>query len=245
MTDPTTIPDAGAGNGPEAPASAMDRLLAAIMPHVPFDGWSPAAFKAAIVDSGVDPAVARGVCPRGAVDLALHYHTTCDAAMVRRLDETDLSAMKMRDKIAAAVRFRLEAVEDRELVRRGATLFALPVYAADGARAVWSTADAIWTTLGDRSDDVNWYTKRATLSAVYSATVLYWLGDDTPDRSRTWAFLDRRIAGVMQFEKLKSQVNDNRFLKPLLMGPNWALGFVKAPQRAPQADLPGSWLGPK
>ncbi len=31
------------------------------------------------------------------------------------------------------------------------TLFALPQHAADGARAIWGTADAIWTALGDTS----------------------------------------------------------------------------------------------
>ena len=91
---------------------------------------------------------------------------------------------------------RLE-IADREAVRRAAALFALPLYAADGARAVWHTADTIWTALGDTSDDINWYSKRATLSAVYGAVVLYWLGDDSQDHQASWEFLDRRIDDVM------------------------------------------------
>ena len=63
------------------------------------------------------------------------------------------------------------------MVRRGTTLFALPHHAAEGAKLIWGTADAIWTALGDTSDDVNWYTKRATLSAVYGSVVLFWLGE--------------------------------------------------------------------
>ena len=81
--------------------------------------------------------------------------------------------------------------------------------AAEGARAVWATADLIWTTLGDSAQDVNWYTKRATLVAVYGTTLLYWLGDDSVGAEATWAFLDRRIADVMAFEKVKAQVGDN------------------------------------
>ena len=42
-------------------------------------------------------------------------------------------------------------------MRRGTTLFALPTHTADGAKAIWGTADKIWNTLGDTSDDVNWY----------------------------------------------------------------------------------------
>ncbi len=221
-------------------AQVKERLLDAILLHVPFDGWSEASFLAAVKDAEVEPAVARGVCPRGAVDLALAYHRRGDAEMVRRLREEDLSALKFREKVAAAVRFRIEAISDKEAVRRGATLFALPQYVADGSRAIWGTADAIWETLGDSSDDLNWYTKRATLSGVYASTVLYWLGDDSAERQETWQFLDRRIGDVMQIEKLKAQVNQNPVLKGLFAAPLWAAGKVRAPRRTPQADLPGT-----
>jgi ubiquinone biosynthesis protein COQ9 len=227
---------------PESPELA--RLLDAALLHVPFDGWSEATFRAAIRDTGIEPAVARALCPRGALDLAVAFHRRGDRAMRERLRTTDLSEMRMRDRIAYAVRLRLEVTGDKEAVRRGTTLFALPGYAPEGARLVWETADAIWTALGDTSDDVNWYTKRATLSAVYSATVLYWLGDETPDSSATWAFLDRRIGDVMQFEKVKAQVGENPVLKRVFAGPAWVLGKVRAPMRAPDIDLPGRWSGP-
>lgn len=216
-----------------------EQLLNAILDHVPFDGWSEASFRAAIADCDLDAGLARALCPRGAVDLALAFHARGDAAMLERLKSEDLDGLKFREKIAAAVRFRLQAVEDKEAVRRGVTLFALPIYAADGAKAVWGTCDLIWTALGDSSEDVNWYTKRATLSGVYSSTLLYWLGDDSPDHQATWEFLDRRIEGVMQFEKLKAQVNGNPLLKPFLAVPNWLAGQVKAPVKMPD-DLPGS-----
>ncbi|NHX28164.1 COQ9 family protein, partial [Escherichia coli] len=156
-------------------------LLDAAVPHVAFDGWSTATLKAAAADTGIPEAQARAAFPRGAVDLALAYHRQGDAVMLARLAEADLSDMRFRDRIAAAVRYRLEAVEDRELVRRGTTLFSLPQNAGEGARAIWGTVDAIWDALGDTSEDVNWYTKRGTLAGVYSATVLFWLGDDSPD----------------------------------------------------------------
>ncbi|MEL6800428.1 MAG: COQ9 family protein [Pseudomonadota bacterium] len=217
----------------------IHRLVAAALPHVAFDGWSEATFRAAIRDSEVDAATARTLCPRGAVDLALAFHAAGDAAMAAKVAETDMSAMRYRDKVAAAVRFRLEAIEDKEAVRRGVTLFSLPQYAGLGASATWGTVDAIWNALGDTSDDVNWYTKRATLSGVYGATVLYWLGDESPDHRDTWAFLDRRIDNVMQIEKVKSQVRDNPVLKTVFAGPNWLASRIKAPSRTQRTDVPG------
>jgi ubiquinone biosynthesis protein COQ9 len=220
-------------------AHTRDLLLDAILGHVPFDGWSEAAFTAAIADTETDAALARAICPRGAVDLALAQHARGDALMLDRLAQTDMGALRFRDRIATAVRFRLEATHDREVVRRAVTLFALPHYGADGARAIWGTVDAIWTALGDTSRDGNWYSKRATLSAVYSSTLLYWLGDDSAGHQATWDFLDRRIGDVMRIETLKAKLRDNPALKPLLAGPQWLFGRIRAPGDW-RADLPGS-----
>jgi ubiquinone biosynthesis protein COQ9 len=220
------------------------QLMEAAKAHVPFDGWTEAAFRAAVADCGIEPGAARAACPRGAVDLALAFHEAGDRAMLERIAASDMAAMRFRDRVAAAVRFRLEAVEDRELVRRGTTLFALPQYAPDGARAIWKTCDRIWTALGDTSEDYNWYTKRATLSGVYGSTVLFWLGDTSEGQRATWDFLDRRIDDVMQIEKVKSAVRKNPLLSPLLKGTEMLLSGVRAPGRGRMSGLPGS-IAPK
>lgn len=228
---------------PTAPDDLLNRLLDAALPHVAFDGWSETTFRAALADSGIERAIGRSLCPRGAADLAVAFHKRGDAMMEARLRETDLSALRFRERVTAAVRFRLEAVEDKEAVRRGAALFALPHNGPLGARLIWGTADAIWTALGDSSDDINWYTKRATLSGVYTATVLYWLGDDSPDHQDTWAFLDRRIEDVMQIEKAKAKMREAPLLNGLLKGPGRVLSKFRPPLRTPRTDLPGHWTG--
>jgi ubiquinone biosynthesis protein COQ9 len=222
----------------DTPTAARDAVLDAALMHVPFDGWSEATLRAAIAQSGVAPGLARALFPRGAVDLALAYHKRGDAAMVARLKAADLGAMRFRDRITQAVRWRLEGA-DREAVRRGTTLFALPMHAPDGARAIWGTADAIWTALGDTSRDLNWYTKRATLSGVYASTVLYWLGDDSLGAQATWDFLDRRIEDVMRIEKAKASLRENPLGKALLAGPMKLMERVKAPTLPD--DLPGNF----
>ncbi len=221
--------------------SMKDRLLDAALVHVPFDGWSEATLRAAANDAHIDEALARSLFPRGAVDLALAFHERGDQQMLARLRSEDLSALKFRDRVAMALRFRIEAIEDREAVRRGATLFSLPQYAADGARAMWRTADRIWDALGDGSDDLNWYTKRTILSGVYGSAILFWLGDDSPGHQATWDFIDRRIGDVMRFESLKAAVNRNALLRPFMAGPNWLARQIRAPAKYPPRDMPGIW----
>lgn len=213
-------------------AETLQRLVDAALPHVVFDGWGPASLAAAIRDSGVDPGLAHALLPRGGLDLALAFHHLGDAELARQLASQDLTAMRFRERVAHAIRVRL-SLSDREAVRRATSLYALPQNAGDGARALWHTADTIWTALGDTSRDVNWYTKRATLSAVYAAVVLYWLGapEDLDD------FIDRRIEGVMAFEKTKARLRENPLAKVLLAGPLKLLERISAPQRP--EDLPG------
>jgi len=215
-------------------------LLDAILPHVAFDGWTDAAFRAAVEDSAYAWEEAKVICPRGAVDLAILFHKQGDEAMVAGLKDADLSDMRFRDKVAHAIRLRLDAVEDKEAVRRGTVLFALPHMAPEGSKLIWGTADAIWTALDDPSEDVNWYTKRATLSAVYGSVVLYWLGDDSADGQATTAFIDRRIENVMQFEKAKAAMRSNPLTKPFASALERMTSRIKAPGQPPR-DLPGSW----
>ena len=215
-----------------------ERILDAALVHVPFEGWSEATFRAAIRDAGVSRDEARAVFPRGPVDLALAHHRRGDARMVEKLKSGSLDDLRFRDRVAMAVRYRIEAIDDREAARRATTLFALPQHSADGARAIWGTVDRIWTALGDTSEDANWYTKRATLAGVYASTVLYWLGDNSLNHQDTWGFLDRRIDDVMRIEKLKGTVNDNPLLRPFMVGPNWLMKQIKPPLRA-RSDLPG------
>ncbi len=214
----------------------LKALIKAALPHVCFDGWSQTTLVEAINDAGVDAGLAHQACPRGAVDLALGFHRIADTQMLDALAVADLADMRFRDRIAKAVRLRLEVVADeKEAVRRGVSLFALPLYAAEGAQALWATTDKIWTALGDTSEDINWYTKRATLSAVYSSTLLFWLGDDSENAADTWAFLDRRIDNVMQFETVKAKLKDN----PLAKGIAALFPDIHKPANHAPDDLPG------
>lgn len=218
----------------ETPASAIDearaRILAAALPHVPFDGWSAATLRTAAAEAGIGQDLVQAAFPRGAIDLALEFHFAGDRALAEELAQGSLTHLRYSERVAHAVRRRLEiARPHREAVRRALGLYALPFHAADGARALWHTADTIWKGLGDSSTDYNWYTKRMTLSGVLSATLLYWLGDESEGNLRTWEFLDRRIAEVVRFEKAKAALRDNPFARLALAGPRALLSLVRAP----------------
>lgn len=202
-----------------------DALLDAALTHVPFEGMNDRALAAGARDIEMSPSLIRVHFPQGGAGLAAAYHRRADEALRRSLAETPLQG-RFRDRISQAVWRRLELV-DPELVRAGAATLALPQNAALAAQLVWETADVIWTGLGDRSQDVNWYSKRATLTAVISATVLFWLGDDSEGRQDTRAFIDRRIDGVMSIETVKSRLRKLPGAESLGRA---AFGWIKAPR---------------
>ena len=216
------------------------RVIAAALPHVPFDGWSDKTLALAVAEAEVDRALARLEFPRGGIDLLLAYHALRDAALPDRLAAMELEGLRFRDKVAVAIDTRLDLVStERDAVRRGVALCALPLYAPEGARALWHTADTIWIALGDASEGQSWYTKRASLSAIYSAALLYWLGDDEPGFARTRAFTRRRIDDLMRFEKTKARVAANPLAAAAMDASKRLMSRVRLPLPARRDDLPG------
>lgn len=201
-----------------------DRLAEAALLHVPFDGMNLVALRAGARDIGLSGDVAEAFFPGGGADLAAWIHRRGDARLAEWMQGAP--AGRISERIADAIRQRLDFA-DVELVRAASAVLALPANQPLAARLMWETADTIWNGLGDSSRDVNWYSKRATLSTVYAASVLYWLGDLSEDHAETRDFIDRRIDGVMQFEKLKAQV---RKLPGVAMLTDIATGWIRAPK---------------
>lgn len=187
-------------------STLRDDLVTAMLAHAAFDGWSKAAMAAAADDLGLDPSVPARVFPGGPAEAVAHF-----VALADRLMAEDLAALTLGrgvgEKVFQAVKLRLGRWEaHREAIRRAASVLALPGNLALATRLTWGTADAIWHAIGDTAHDFSWYTKRATLSAVYSATLFYWLDDDSEGQAASWAFLRRRLDDVRRLPQLRQKL---------------------------------------
>lgn len=179
-----------------------DDLLQAILPHVPFDGWTSAALRYAAKDKGIAPDAARDAFPRGAPDMVEHFSEWSDRLMLQELETMDLQSMGVTARIRTAVEVRLRQAEPyREAVQRSVSFLSLPQNALLGAKLLYRTVDAIWHAAGDTSTDWNFYSKRGLLAGVFGSTVLYWLNDRSEGDTDTLDFLDRRLRDVASFGK--------------------------------------------
>ncbi len=182
-------------------------VLAATLARVPFEGWTWSNVEAAAGDLGEPRETARRVFPNGVRDVLAFFLAEADRQMSEALAERDLASLPIRQRIATAVRVRLDqAAPHREAIRRALALQMTPAYASALPGDVARTVDAMWRAAGDSATDFNYYTKRALLAAVYGATLLHWLDDDTPGQEATWAFLDRRIGDVMRIQKARGRL---------------------------------------
>jgi ubiquinone biosynthesis protein COQ9 len=185
-----------------------DVLLAALK-HAPFDGFTDKLLEQAGKDAGASKADLARFFPEGPISLVEAFSEWADDEMESALAKKKLSAMKIRDRIKAAVWARIEPLRPhKEAARRAGAFLTLPPHAATGVKLLYRTVDRMWRAVGDTSTDFNFYTKRAILSGVYSATLMCWFTDQSADEAETHAFLDARIENVMQFEKFKSAVKE-------------------------------------
>lgn len=191
----------------DIPEKLRPAILDAVLRHVPFDGWCDDAIATAARDLDLDPGLIELAFPGGPLEMIDAYADLLDKAVGTALADCPLEELKVRERVALAVRLRVETMTDhREAARRALSFLSLPINAATGARLSWRTADALWRAVGDTSTDANYYSKRAILAGVYSATVLYWLNDESEGWADSWAFLDRRIGDVMKIEKAKGRL---------------------------------------
>ncbi len=183
-----------------------DAILLATLPHVAFDGWTGKSLDEGVRDAGLTPDMALRAFPGGVLELAEHFSAWADRRMLEELEKRDLDGMRVRDRVAAGIRARLEILASHpEAVRPSISFLSLPGNLGVVARLTFDTLNALWYAAGDTSADFNYYTKRGLLAPVYGATVLYWLSDTSEGHADTWDFLDRRLGDVLKLSGLKAK----------------------------------------
>lgn len=183
------------------------QLAPAIADAAAFDGWSTKAVAHAARTAGVDRDLAEYAFRGGSMAMIAAWVGHVDARMAAAAPAESLMDIPVRERIRRLVMARLDAVVGREeALIRALTVMAMPRNVVAATKLGWRSADRMWRLAGDTATDLNHYTKRAILSGVYAATLHVFARDKSEDKAETRAFLDRRIEGIVRFEKAKAQV---------------------------------------
>ena len=194
-----------------------DRVIEAILPDVLFDGWSMAALRNAARRCGIDESEAQALFPRGAADLVAAFSRWTDRKMLARLETERLDELSVPARIRVAIHIRLGIVAPwREAVRSSLAVLAMPPHAVMASRLLYETVDGMWYAAGDKATDFSFYTKRATLAALYGAALVYWLDDRSEGFRDTTAFVDRRLEDLKGVGAARTRLDEflTRFPSP-------------------------------
>uniref|UniRef100_A0AAQ4QI46 Ubiquinone biosynthesis protein n=1 Tax=Gasterosteus aculeatus aculeatus TaxID=481459 RepID=A0AAQ4QI46_GASAC len=184
------------------------RVLTAALEFVPLHGWSLDAVAAAAETLGLSSA-STGMFHNGAGDLVLHFVAQCNAQLTETLAEQHnrvqlgqaepkKTADFLRDAVETRLRMHIPYIESWPQVDNAMSILLLPHNIPESLKHLSTLVDDVWYYAGDRSTDMNWYTKRAALTGIYNTTELVMLQDSSPDFLDTWNFLDNRIQDVVK-----------------------------------------------
>eukprot|EP00126_Sphaerothecum_destruens_P000119 Sdes_comp10148_c0_seq1m1761 len=176
--------------------SLKQKILASSLAHVHLRGWSRAALAEGAKENGYVP-ITQGLFPRGGVELAEYYVAQSNLNILKQFSAADLSSLKTSEIIREAITMRLRlTIPYVNRWHEALALMALPSNVSYSFVSMATFADEIWHLAGDKSTDLNWYTKRALFLGVYSLTELYMIQDQSSDFESTWGFLDRKLDNI-------------------------------------------------
>ncbi|XP_061628564.1 ubiquinone biosynthesis protein COQ9, mitochondrial isoform X2 [Phyllopteryx taeniolatus] len=109
----------------------------------------------------------------------------------------------LRDAVETRLRMQIPYIETWP---QAMSILLLPHNIPKSLKHLSTLVDDIWYHAGDRSIDMNWYSKRAALTGIYNTTELVMLEDSSPDFQDSWNFLDNRIQDIISMASSAKQV---------------------------------------
>jgi len=187
-------------------------LINAMIQHVPFDGWSLKALEQGAIDIGFEQdenidtrmKIYRDLFKNGSIDFINIFSEIIDLEVKKHYENIKSKPERVPEKIKKIILIRLSlCLKYKEAIRSSIPITALPKNSKTSIRLLYRTCNSIWRIIGDKSTDFSFYTKRVSLAAVYSSTLLFWLNDTSTNQEETSLFLDRRLSDISKIPKLK------------------------------------------
>jgi len=193
------------------------KLVRAMLPHVPFDGWKWNAIENGAVDIGFEKTqtknkrinIYKNLFYNGAIDFIEVFSEIIDIEVKNNYNDIENKPQRIPEKIKKLILIRFSLCHKyKEAIRSSLSITALPNNSKKSIKMLYRTCNSIWRISGDNATDFSFYTKRISLAAVYSSTLFFWLNDESIDNENTEQFLDRRLNDISKISKFKKPFNE-------------------------------------
>lgn len=193
---------------PPYPAT-QTAILTSALQHVPTSGFTLQSLTLGAKENGYLD-ISTNLFPKGPYDLVQFYLITQRLALKDRIQFHDPvggggggggqhQKLGVGRKVRSLILARLQANVDAGIVPQWTHALGLMSLAENipaSVKELGLLSDEMWFLAGDTSVDSSWYTKRASLSAVYAATEVFQTRDQSTEFRDTEEFLDRRLEEV-------------------------------------------------
>ena len=192
-------------------------LIKAMLTHVPFDGWTWEAMEQGAIDIGYEKKktsserikIFKDLFKNGSIDFIDIFSEIIDLEVKENYNSIEEKPERVPEKIKKIIMIRLNLCQKyKEAVRSSISLSAIPVNTKISLNILYRTCNSIWRIAGDKSTDFSFYTRRISLAAVYTSTLLFWLNDKSNNNIETEFFLDRRLKDISKISSLKRPLSD-------------------------------------
>ena len=187
-------------------------LIRAMLTHVPFDGWTWESMEQGAKDIGFEKKktpslrmkIFKDLFKNGSIDFIDIFSEMIDLEVKEKYELIDSKPERIPDKIKKIIMIRLNLCEKyKEAVRSSISLTAIPKNTKLSFNILYRTCNSMWRIVGDKSTDFSFYTRRMSLAAVYTSTLLFWLNDSSHNHIETESFLDRRLNDISKISTFK------------------------------------------
>ena len=192
-------------------------LVRAMLTHVPFDGWTWEAMEQGAIDIGFENKknsscrvkIFKDLFKNGSIDFIDIFSEIVDLEVKENYNLIEFKPERVPEKIKKIIMIRLKLCQKyKEAVRSSISLTAIPANAKISFNMLYRTCNSMWKIAGDKSTDFSFYTRRISLAAIYTSTLLFWLNDNSNQNVETEFFLDRRLEGISKISRLKKPFSD-------------------------------------
>lgn len=169
------------------------QILSSALQQVPKHGFTEQALEIGAREAGYLD-VTTNLFPRGAFDLIIYHLSTRRLALKEEVQFASDAHMGVGAKVRALALHRLRA--NGSVIgswQQALAVMAQPAYIPASLHELSLLSDEIWFLAGDTAVDISWYTKRASLAAIYSSAEVFMTTDTSNNFKETESFLDRRL----------------------------------------------------
>ncbi|KIW69017.1 rpsU-divergently transcribed protein [Phialophora macrospora] len=174
-------------------AETQDRILSAAIKRVPEYGFTQRALTLGAKDAGYLDVTVQ-LFPRRVFDLINYHLVTQRLSLKNNVQFPEGGRLGMGRKVRTLTMARLRANADVIQHWKGALgHMSLLENIQASMKELNALSDEIWYLAGDTAVDFSWYTKRASLAAVYATSEMFMTTDTSSDFAATEEFLERRL----------------------------------------------------